>query len=433
MPLFFYLCCLAIVLQGFVAFWCYTSCFKLKIKAPAAYLIYLSIYAVCTFFNFYYQYAYNRLFPLTGFIMPLFFYLPFNFLTEGKPYKKLILIIVDMVVIDTFGEYLIYMVQMFTSNSAEMILNRFDLYRFVMIITHTLVTLPMKYLLVKLWNRIVNKSNEKLNLIFMIFPLAQFLSFTLVRIEVTEEDWSFDKLAVLVAYFFVIIISCIIYLFFLSDIEKKNRLEKEYSALSYTRRLEEAHYAAIEEKQIETAKIRHDIKNQLSVIGGLLRSGDTEEAKALFDELENSVNNSKVKEYCCVPIINALLHEKEKLCEDESVSLVTDISISHTGNIPKNRLCSIFSNLIDNAVRECKALPEGIERVIKVSAAEKNGFISVRCENPVREGKENGDRTPEGSGYGMKIWNDIAHEYNGRFFYESREGKWVAKITVDIS
>lgn len=114
---------------------------------------------------------------------------------------------------------------------------------------------------------------------------------------------------IIIVYCFVIAVSGIIYLILLSDIENKKKLEREYGELLLMRRLEEAHYAAIEEKQTEIAKIRHNIKNQMATVSGLLRSGNIEEAKALLAELENSVDGENEKERSPVSEINAALRE----------------------------------------------------------------------------------------------------------------------------
>ncbi len=54
---------------------------------------------------------------------------------------------------------------------------------------------------------------------------------------------------IIIAYCFVIAVSGIIYLILLTDIDNKKKLEREYGELLHMRRLEESHYAAIEEKQ----------------------------------------------------------------------------------------------------------------------------------------------------------------------------------------
>lgn len=54
-------------------------------------------------------------------------------------------------------------------------------------ITLTLVTLPMKYVFIKIWQRAVNRSDERTNIIFMVFPLSQLASYLLIHTEVKDR------------------------------------------------------------------------------------------------------------------------------------------------------------------------------------------------------------------------------------------------------
>lgn len=433
MTIYFYLSGLAIVLQNVIRFWAYTSCFKLKVKASIGYAVYLSITTAATFFSLYYQVVNNSMLSIILLLAFLFYFLPFHFLTYGSIFKKFMLYIIDQIVIDPLIEFILY-TTIVLIYQYETVPGVFDYGRFLGMVVFCLFSAPIKYVMVKIWKKANKIDDEKFNPLFLIFPIGQiiasFIAFQFVRYY-AEKLWETENLLIALIYNIVLTLSSIIYIFFLSDVEKKNKLEREYNALNYTRQIEETRYSAIEKKQLETAKIRHDIKNQLIAIKGLLSSGNSDEAETLIQELETDINGSKEKEYCSVPIINALLFEKEKICVKEGIDLECDITIYDTGCISKNHLCSIFSNLMDNAINECKSL-NGADKKIKVTAAQKNGFISVRCENTAKGDKHRIIRPSESKGYGMKILQDIANRYKGRYKCEINEGKCLSEITVNI-
>lgn len=432
MTIYLFLCVFSFAIQNTIRFWAYTSCFKLKVKPWVGYTIYLSATTFISFIKLYFMATdINTMFLTSMFTLSVYF-LPFHFLTEGGIRKKLIFSIFDQIIIDSVIEFTLYI---FFSVFFDYVVTPevFDYERFMCCIVFCLMAAPIKYIMVKIWNRVNKTDSEKLNLIFMIFPASQMIAYLVFQLEryYAEGLWGIDNLLITSIYFIIVALSDVVYIIFLSDVEKKNRLEHEYNALNYTRQLEKACYSAIEEKQLETAKIRHDIKNQLIAIKGLLSSGNSDEAETLIQELETDINGSKEKEYCSVPIINALLFEKEKICVKEGIDLECDITIYDTGCISKNHLCSIFSNLMDNAINECKSLNEA-DKKIKVTAAQKNGFISVRCENTAKGNKHRIIRPSESKGYGMKILQDIANRYKGRYKCEINEGKCLSEITVNI-
>lgn len=432
MGMYFYLCVLAAIPQGAVRFWAGTQCFKLKVKAWVGYTVYLAVTFAAYFVKSYLLAANSNAILFSPLIL-LSVILIFNLLFEGNIWKKTLFQLFDHLIVDPAIEWGLHFIE--CALGYETVTTPYDFNKFIGMTVYFFLSIPAKYIMVKIWNKL-NKTedeNSKLNPVFMIFPFSHVIVLILDQYQnfCSENMEGFDSRLFTAIYFFVLAVSNVIYLIFLSDIEKKKHLEREISALNYMRQIEEAHYSVIKEKQTEIAKIRHDIKNQLIVIKGLLKSGHSEEAAALIGGLETDINASKEKEYCSVPIINTILFEKEKSCVTEGIAFESDIDVYDTGCISQNHLCSIFSNLMDNAINECGRL-SGEDKKIRITAAQKNGFISVRCENTAAERGHKIFKPSESKGCGLKILRDIANRYDGSFKCEINENKCLAEIIVNI-
>lgn len=95
----------------------------------------------------------------------------------------------------------------------------------------------------------------------------------------------------------------------------------------------------------------------------------------------------------------------------------------------KNHLCSIFSNLIDNAVKAVVDVTD--RRYIELKAAQKYKNILISCSNSVSDTGKNGKLDPQkSSGYGLKILMDIALQYNGSFDIEIKNGVCEAVVMI---
>ena len=95
-------------------------------------------------------------------------------------------------------------------------------------------------------------------------------------------------------------------------------------------------------------------------------------------------------------------------------------------------LCSIFSNLMDNAINANLSLPSGRERYIRIIAHEKQGYIAVKTENP--SDRRNGKLQPDRSmGYGLKILRDISESYDGDFSAECKDGECRCILSADMT
>lgn len=75
--------------------------------------------------------------------------------------------------------------------------------------------------------------------------------------------------------------------------------------------LERQHYQSVERRREEMAKIRHDYNNLLSSVLGLVRMGKTREAEEMVLGLLARVEATREAPYCGIPIVNAILSEKE--------------------------------------------------------------------------------------------------------------------------
>lgn len=154
------------------------------------------------------------------------------------------------------------------------------------------------------------------------------------------------------------VVDCI-FLFYLTDIERNKQLKQEIGRMEYAYSVEQEHYRLIENKRYEIAKIRHDIKNQLVSVKQLVKTGNFEEAGLVLNGIEKTLDETVEYNFCSIPIINAVLQRKKQECEQKSIAFEADISISETGIIEPAHLCSIFSNLLDNAIHANEKTADG--------------------------------------------------------------------------
>ena len=192
--------------------------------------------------------------------------------------------------------------------------------------------------------------------------------------------------------------------------------------------LEHVHYQEIESKREEVAKIRHDINNQILTARHLISGGDTERSEHMLDQLMEQVSATKEYPYCAVPIINAILNEKNRLCEQHQIDLIADLFFPSDLHVDDVMLCSLFSNLLDNAIHAVEEMDPG-KRWIRISAIMEGGFLVVKTRNP--SGKPEPVR--RGHGKGTVILREIAEMYGGMYQTEYRDGIFTAVVNIELN
>ena len=236
----------------------------------------------------------------------------------------------------------------------------------------------------------------------------------------------------ILAVFTVLSVANIIYLHYIADIEERNRLVLRLRGMEYAHQLEAEHYTRIEEKRYELAKLRHDFRNEISAVKKLISTGNHDSAQELLSDIEKTLNDTSESKYCSVPVIDAVMTEKERMLSENGISFEHSITVAGAEAVQSMHLCSIFANLMDNAIKANLKIEDSSARYINLVSKIKGGAITIKCENPVKA-SEVIPEPSKSSGYGLKILSDIASLYDGRFSISSDNGICTAAVTLNLN
>ncbi|CBL34348.1 hypothetical protein ES1_13690 [[Eubacterium] siraeum V10Sc8a] len=424
--------------QVIITGWTFSQCFKIRISKVlfTALMILVSCIAIVppTFFQIY--------FPIKAAVLFILVFVVFKLSSESDFVKPFIFLCLDMLVNITLEMLLMMMVTLIGINDFQDVNDVYTFNRMISSLMFTVICIPFKYLIALLWNRIVNKStSSRLNLSLILFPAAQtFAMVGMVADHAGNADAKQHPMVqanstlVLTISFLTFLVADIVYLYFMADLEKKAVLEREISSLKYARQLEEQHFKQIEQKRYEVAKIRHDINNQLASIKSMVHSRHIEQAEELIGELENTVRNTQEYRYCSIPVVNAVISEKNKEAEKYGIRLVTKIDIPDSAGITQHHLCSAFANMIDNAIRAERGFTEkdSDRKIINVDAVSDSVSVYITVRNYVSGVEISREDDSSLHGYGQKILGDIAEIYSGTFDTTEKNGEYTCTLVMQM-
>lgn len=212
--------------------------------------------------------------------------------------------------------------------------------------------------------------------------------------------------------------------------EEKQQLQKEKERI----------YMA-EEQMDEIRSIQHDLKNQRHYMKILIKEKRYEELENYFAEnkVEFPVSDDRVQ--CGNSSVNVILNmEYAKL--DPDIKIDSLLVIPPILPFAEEELCSVLTNILDNAIEECKRIKsEGIKNPsICLEIYPEANYLYIMCRNTTNKSqlvywKDGVRSTREDSvchGYGTQIASRIAEKYNGCAEYIIKEGCFVAKIMMDM-
>lgn len=127
----------------------------------------------------------------------------------------------------------------------------------------------------------------------------------------------------------------------------------------------------------EISKFRHDWKNHMIVMQGLLEQGDVEEAKAYFDELSGKTDMSKWKVTTGNETLDMILAPKMLSMQEKGIDFDFEGCLNGISYMKPADLCIVFSNLIDNAIEATEQCKEKKEIHVKVTHSEEYCMIVI--------------------------------------------------------
>lgn len=175
----------------------------------------------------------------------------------------------------------------------------------------------------------------------------------------------------------------------------------------------------------QTKAFRHDIKNHLSVLSGLLDDGKTEEGRAYLKKLEAVSDSLSIPCRTGNPVVDILLGEKLGLAEAGGIKTEVSLLLPTPCGIDEFDLCVIFANALDNALEACQLLQEA--RRLRILGSRQGDFLMLEFENICLPGP----LPPMGTG--LSNIKAVAEKYHGTILTEKTGSCFRLNVLLDLS
>ena len=173
----------------------------------------------------------------------------------------------------------------------------------------------------------------------------------------------------------------------------------------------------------QTRAFRHDIKNHLAVLDGLLRTGKPAEGRAYLKKLETASEALSFPYQTGNPVVDILLGEKLGLAK--GIAAEVSLLLPRPCGIDDFDLCVIFANALDNAICACQAV-QGTKS-IRIEGKRQGDFYLLEFENTCPDGP----LPPAGTG--LSNIRSAAEKYHGAVLTEQTERHFSLTVLLNIS
>lgn len=265
---------------------------------------------------------------------------------------------------------------------------------------------------------------------FMATGLTSYVEMEMEGRNYNERIMISILMMVTVELLYIMCIGAAVIATFCKNYKEESLLKDEYLRLS------KQHYETLLKNTQEIRSLRHDMQSHVNALSYFSKEKDWEKLQAYIEEVNE--NAQKVKPYTVNVnhgFINAIL--------EDSLSKEPEIAFSCDGKIPADiqiddyDLCTIFSNLIRNAVEACNRLSEDAKKWIHLDLYMLQDNLYIRMENPVMSEinvqKLEGSTSKEDKknhGFGIYNLKNAVEKYQGEVSFDCEDQKFIAEIVL---
>ena len=221
---------------------------------------------------------------------------------------------------------------------------------------------------------------------------------------------------------------------------RREQLKEQIQEFKYMEQMNQTRDLVARQRRQEAKELREKLWKELQKAkeiiresaGGEENGGLSEGASSAFQGLLQDARAQAEQEVCENALVNTVLEEKKRFCQTFGIHLSVQVEVPADLEVKHYYLCSVFANLLDNAIdacREQKLLPE--ERLVKVEAQSKGDYLFIRVSNPAtREYAERPDKA--GHGLGRETVARIAGECGGEYWTWVNDKRYTAAVVLQI-
>ncbi|WP_207306408.1 GHKL domain-containing protein [Clostridioides difficile] len=229
--------------------------------------------------------------------------------------------------------------------------------------------------------RLKTKINKR-DCIYLSIPLIANIIGVIVIFEFIFKDKIIDskESLIILTISTVFLLSNLSLVSIIGRIIKDNSLKIEYEITKKRMNMQYKYYLNLQEYQLKIRKLYHDMNNHIICIQNVY--GKNEFADKYIKDINKQIKECNTIFNTQNMILDVILSDKKSICDMNNIYFLVDINFLECNFIEMPDICSIFSNIIDNAIEACdKIHDKSIDKYIQIKGTISKSYFVIKCEN----------------------------------------------------
>lgn len=186
-------------------------------------------------------------------------------------------------------------------------------------------------------------------------------------------------------------------------------------------------YESYKEAQLETRKLRHDMRNHFFCIQMLAKEGKYAEMQEYLESFNEAVSDISMKFQTGNDIVDAILNVKQDIAKKKGIQIFVDGNIPIMPFVDAMDWCKIFSNVVDNGIEALEKCEED-KRILQIQLKSNGHFFVIQvknlCDKKVsisEKGVISSKKDTYQHGFGLKNMESALKKYGGELKLTCKE------------
>lgn len=299
----------------------------------------------------------------------------------------------------------------------------------------TLTVMALLFPLTKYYAWMIDNINiGKVLYLFSILPIALMAS-NIYSVPISYANIRVGK--VYAKGFIITIFELALYLivFILFYIFSKTTMEKSrLTERNHLLEIQKSYTESLQSYIKYTTEARHDFKHSIHVMNRLAEDNNIEALKEYISQYQDSLTVTAPLRICKSDALNALFNHYRQQAVDYNIDINWRIDLPDKSRILDVDLCSIFGNILENAIDGCCTVTEG-KRYFNLTSEVKGECLYIVSTNNYGEPLKMDDNgysstKHQGKGIGLHSMKSISEVYDGIFEAGNNDGEFFVNIML---
>lgn len=223
-------------------------------------------------------------------------------------------------------------------------------------------------------------------------------------------------------------------LLYYAETQKQASLQRERDMLDTQFRLAQTEFASLRQLQQNAATYRHDMRHHFALLQGLASKGYLEEIKEYLRIAQSDMDAITPLRFCDNETVNLILSAFVAKAKQSNILLMTEAILPELLPFSDTELCSLLSNVLENAIHACEHISDSKERLIKLRIYSKNNKLCIDIRNRYQTEPIFHQGIPvskeQGHGFGTKSMAFIVEKHGGVCQFSVKDGWFIFQATT---